>query len=82
MKWIYCLSIKGESFYTEKQLPYKVYQKYFHTEEETRGEDAIIMGLALMKDTGKLNTCTRVGLIRWVKKSSFLGIVPSLFTFL
>lgn len=42
----------------------------------------MIMGLALMKDTARPNAYQRVGLIRWVKKSLFSGIVPSTFTFL
>lgn len=82
LEWVYCLSIKGESFYSKTHLPSGLYEKSSYTEEETLGEDAMVMGLALMKDTSKPDTYTRVGLIRWVKKSSFLGIMPSLFTFL
>jgi hypothetical protein len=82
MKWVYCLSIKGESFFAEDQVPYGLYKRNFHTEDEILGENAMIMGLALMKDTSKSNTYRRVGLIRWMKKSLFSGIAPSLFTFL
>jgi hypothetical protein len=82
MKWVYCVSIKGESFFAENQVPYELYQKSFYTEEGIWAENAMIMGLALMKDASRPNSYKRVGLTRWVKKSLFSGIVPSLFTFL
>ncbi|KAK0112659.1 hypothetical protein ONS95_014398 [Cadophora gregata] len=82
MEWIHCLSIKGESLFAERSVPYELYQKHFSTEDEVSGESAMIMGLALMKDSTKSNAYQRVGLIRWVKKSLFSGILPSTFTFL
>jgi hypothetical protein len=82
MKWVYCLSIKGESLFAQSQVPYELYQKNLSTDDEVSGENAMIMGLALMKDMTRPNAYQRVGLIRWVKKSFFSSIVPSLFTFL
>lgn len=82
MKWVYCLSIKGESWFTGGQVPYELYQKSFSTDDEFSGENAMVMGLGLIKDTTRPNAYQRVGLTRWVKKAIFSGIVPSLFTFL
>lgn len=82
MKWVYCLSIKGESFFAKSQELYKLYQKNLSTDDEFSGENAMIMGLALMKDMTRPNTYQRVGLIRWVKKSLFSGNVPDTFTLL
>ena len=82
MKWVHCLSIKGETFFAQSQAPYELYQKNFSTDDEVSGENAMIMGLALLKDTTRANVYQRVGLIRWVKKSLFSGIMPSLLTLL
>jgi hypothetical protein len=62
MKWVYCLSIKGESFFAENQVPYELYQKNFYTKDEIWGENAMIMGLALMKDASRANAYRRLRL--------------------
>jgi hypothetical protein len=82
LKWVYCLSIKGESLWAENQPRYELYQKNFTAEDEICGENAMAMVLALVKDTSRPNEYRRVGLIRWAKKSLFSGILPSLFTLL
>jgi hypothetical protein len=79
---VYCLSIKGESSFSAEHVPYELFPKDFSADDEVSGENAMIMGLALMKDTTRSNTYQRVGLIRCIKKSLFSGVVPSLFTFL
>ena len=64
MKWVYCLSVKGESFFAENQVPYELYQKNFCTEDDILGENVMIMGLALITDTSRPNAYKRVGLMR------------------
>jgi len=81
-KWVHCLSIKGESLFAETKVPNELYQKDFSTEDEFSGENAMIMGLALTKDTTRLNVYQRVGLIRWVKRYLFSGSAASTFTFI
>jgi hypothetical protein len=38
------------------------------------------MGLALVQDQTKKDTFRWVGLVRWVKKSIFTGVKPSMIT--
>jgi len=45
------LNIKGELFFAESQVLYELYLKNFFTDAEVSGENAMIVGLALMKDT-------------------------------
>lgn len=81
MEWVYCLSLKRESLLAQSHVPYDLYYKDFSADDELSGDNAMIMGLAFKKDTTRQNAYQRVGLIRWVKKSVFSGIMLSLFTF-
>jgi hypothetical protein len=82
LEWIYCLSIRGESWSSQDQIPYHLYQQNFASEDEFQGVNAMIMGLALTKNTTRANAYQRVGLIRWMKRSLFSSIEPSLVTLL
>jgi hypothetical protein len=77
---VWCLSVRPEPFWTAAQTPYDLYRRQFSKREDISPEDAMVMGLALQQDMNTTGTFRRVGMVRWVKKSLFLGITLSDFT--
>ncbi|KAL1635019.1 hypothetical protein SLS58_010471 [Diplodia intermedia] len=68
---VYCLCMKAEPLWAYADAPSEIHGKSFTTEDDFVGEDAMVMGFALVKDEDEENTYRRVGLVRWVKKDAF-----------
>jgi hypothetical protein len=77
---VWCLSVRPEPFWTAVQIPYDLYRRQFSIREDIGPEDAMVMGLAIQRVVNTIGTFQRVGMVRWVKESLFLGITPFDFT--
>jgi hypothetical protein len=77
---VWCLSVRPESFWSTVRIPYGLYRRQFFEREDIGPEDAMVMGLAMQEDVNTIGTFRRMGIVRWVKESLFLGITPSDFT--
>ncbi|KAL0264155.1 hypothetical protein SLS55_000101 [Diplodia seriata] len=68
---VYCLCVRAEPLWAYEDAPFEIHGKSFTTEDEFVGEDAMVMGFALVKNENDRGFYRRVGLIRWVKKDVF-----------
>lgn len=75
---MFCMSVRSEPF-SNIPLPHKLYGRSFSTPDALTGNE-MIMGLALVQDPTNKDVYRRVGLMRWVKKSLFMDLEPSVIT--
>lgn len=72
---IFCLSVRSEPSEPQISMPQELYEN--DSPEQIGG---LIMGLALVQGRANRGTFQRVGLVRWVRKSIFASIEPSVIT--
>lgn len=72
---IFCLNVRSEPSNSQISIPHVLYEKGY---SELIG--GMVMGLGLIQDQTNKDTYRRVGLVRWVKKSLFTSIAPSMIT--